>query len=106
VAASGAKAASPARLVSLFSAPAHAPAAAALPTRRGALPCPACAGAHGLRGPADADALMRHRYGAAWRARGRGGGLRPEEAPPAPHAALVAARAAAARALRALGMRV
>ncbi len=97
------------RLVALFSAAAHTPAAMALPTRRAALACPACGGAHALRGPADAEALLRHRYGAAWRA--SGAELRPPEASPSPLPPVLklhvcTLRSIAARLLRAIGVRV
>jgi hypothetical protein len=92
----------PPRLVALFSAAAHAPAPLALPSRRGALPCPACRGAHALRGPADAEGLLRQRYGAAWRA--TAGSLRATEATETP-APVRALDDAIKRAARKLGLR-
>jgi hypothetical protein len=93
-------------VIALFSAASHAPASAALPSRRvagaGALACPACAARgemHALRAPADAEAMLRSRFGAAWRAGAQA--LRAEPAHPcgAPTMAVGGALGKLARAL-------
>lgn len=98
--------AQPAGLIALFSAASHAPASAALPSRRvagaGALACPACAARgemHALRAPADAEAMLRARFGAAWR-----GGAHALRAEPARSGApIMAVGGALGKLARALG---